>query len=312
MVNADLNNTISTSFDPIIERVMAERDQSHETRKTIIAKIEDIIDRPLVTYFTSQNYPVMLEDSDVDMLEGFLQMMDLSKGLALMISSLGGDGLAAERMIRVCRSYSGTGEYWAIVPSKAKSAATMVCFGSSEIHMGPTAELGPVDPQVPINDNGMWRFIPAYHIVETYKRLFEDAVNQTSGNLEPYLQQLNRYDSGIITDYEAAIELAKDISVTALKTGMMNNETEASIEKKLHVFLTPKSTKTHGRPIYQDMAKNCGLCINEISASSDLWRLVYELYIRTQQYVSGHGDAVKAVESREHAVYVPKPRRDVP
>ncbi|GAH14065.1 unnamed protein product, partial [marine sediment metagenome] len=44
--------------------------------------------------------------------------MDLSKGLALIINSPGGSGLAAERIINVCRSYSGTEEFWAIVPNK--------------------------------------------------------------------------------------------------------------------------------------------------------------------------------------------------
>ena len=52
--------------------------------------------------------------------------MDLSKGLALIISSPGGDGLAAERIINVCRHYSETKEYWAVVPNKAKSTARMV------------------------------------------------------------------------------------------------------------------------------------------------------------------------------------------
>lgn len=80
-------------------------------------------------------------------------MMDLSKGLIIMINSPGGDGLAAERIINVCRSYSGTGEYQVIVPGKAKSAATMVCFGASAIYMSPTSELGPVDPQIVIVDN---------------------------------------------------------------------------------------------------------------------------------------------------------------
>ena len=60
-----------------------------------------------------------------------------------MINSPGGSGLAAERMINVLRSYSGIGEYWAIVPAKAKSAATMVCLGASKILMGPASELGP-------------------------------------------------------------------------------------------------------------------------------------------------------------------------
>lgn len=64
----------------------------------------------------------MIDDADADMLEGILQKLDLTNGLALLISSPGGSGLAAERIINICRNYSVTGEYSAIVPGKAKSA----------------------------------------------------------------------------------------------------------------------------------------------------------------------------------------------
>lgn len=98
--------------NPVIQRVMTEQNQGHETRQGIFIELEKILKRPVVSFFTSFRFPVMIEDADADMLEGVLQKLDLSKGLSLLISSPGGDGLAAERIINVCRSYSGTGEYW--------------------------------------------------------------------------------------------------------------------------------------------------------------------------------------------------------
>ena len=75
----------------------------------VSVKIETILEgRTLVTFFTSFAYPVQIEDADVDMLQSVLQQIDLSKGLVLMISSPGGDGLAAERIVNVCKAYSGT------------------------------------------------------------------------------------------------------------------------------------------------------------------------------------------------------------
>ena len=124
----------------VIARVMAERSQDSSSRRGIFDDIEKVLGRPVVTFFTSFTFPVMIDDTDADMLEGLLQSMDLSKGLALMISSPGGDGTAAERIINVCRSYSKTGDFWAIVPGKAKSAATMICLGASKIYMGPAFE----------------------------------------------------------------------------------------------------------------------------------------------------------------------------
>ena len=291
-------------IDPIITRVMAERAQGHETRSPLFAKLEEKFERPVVSFFTSFSYPVMLDDSDVDMFVGLLQMIDLSKGLVLIVSSPGGDGLAAERMIKTCRRFSGTGDYWVIVPGKAKSAASMLCFGASKIFMGPTSELGPVDPQVLINDNNITRSIPAYHIVTSYRDLFKKAVEE-KGNLEPYLQQLQKYEEHVIRNYESAIELSKDISIRALITGMMDQCTKEQIEDKVKIFLTPEDTKAHSRPIYQDKALECGLKIEGFEPKDEIWKIVYELYIRTNNFVSN--ECSKCIESKEIAFNVPRP-----
>ncbi len=37
---------------------------------------------------------------------------------------------------------------WWLVPRNAKSAATLICLGAKEIHMGVMSQLGPIDPQI--------------------------------------------------------------------------------------------------------------------------------------------------------------------
>jgi ClpP class serine protease len=220
---------------PVIGRVQEEQGQGHATRVKLFTELEKELGRPVVSFFTSLTQPVMIEDDDADIIEGILQGIDLSNGLALFISSHGGDGLAAERILNVCRNYSGTGEFQAIVPAKAKSAATMVCFGASKILMGATSELGPIDPQITLVEDGRTKWFSLYNIVESYKDLFERAVKET-GNLQPYLQQLANYDQREIKEYESAIALSNDIAVRALASGMMNGKSEAAIEKKIQIF----------------------------------------------------------------------------
>ena len=172
------------------------------------------IGRTVITFFTSFRYPVALGDEDVEMVEGLLRTLNLSNGIAIVINSPGGSGLAAERMINLLRSYSGTGEYWAIVPGKAKSAATMVCLGASKILMGPASELGPVDPQQLVRG----KFVSVHHIIDSYHKLFRGAV-KAKGNLEPYLQQLSNYDAREISYLETERDLASDMAVRCLHTG---------------------------------------------------------------------------------------------
>lgn len=287
----------------VYDRVLEEVGQGHSTRKDLFVQLEAHLDRPIVSFFTSFRYPVMIQDDDADMLEGVLQSLDLSKGLALLISSPGGDGLAAERIVNMCRSYSGTGEFWAIVPGKAKSAATIVCFGASKITMGPTSELGPVDPQ--LNEGG--NVFSVYNLVASYEDLFGRAVGDKAGNMQPYLQQLEHYDEREIAEFRSAIELSKDIAARLLGTGMMSKRAEKTIMDKIKMFLTPEQTKAHGRPIYRDEAGKCGLNIEPIEPDSDFWSTVYALYIRSNNLVQT--TASKCIESIEHSYTAEPPIR---
>ena len=291
--------------DPIIRQVMTEESQGHETRRGLFVQLERELGRPVVTFFTSFKFPVGIEDADVDMLAGLLQDMDLSNGLALVVSSPGGNGLAAERIINACRSHSGTGEYWTLVPGKAKSAATMICFGASKIFMGAASELGPIDPQCTVSEEGVLKRFSVYNIVKSYENLFRRAV-RAKGNLQPYLQQLANYDEREIEEFKAALSLAKDIAVRTLASGMMKSCSQKAIEKKIRIFLTPERTKIHGRPIYKEEAEQCGLSIETCDVKSSLWRLLYELYIRTNIFVSRR--ASKCIESRELSFVAAPPK----
>lgn len=288
---------------PVFSQVLTEQRQGAPTRKLVIERIELILGRPLVTFFTSFRYPVSIEDNDVELLEGVLQTMDLSDGLALLISSPGGSGIAAERIINICRSYSGKGEYWAIVPSRAKSAATMICLGASKIYMAASSELGPVDPQfIKADEKGERKSYSIHDIVSSYDRLFNDAVSLTEGNLEPYLQKLKEYHPWDMEMFKKLCSLSKDIAVQALKTGMMTGLSDQKIQKNISMFLTTKETKVHERPIYIKDALNCQLTVEAIDAkASPLWKLIYELYIRTNNYVSTEKRA-KCIESRSQSM----------
>lgn len=284
--------------DPVISKVQTEQTQAHSTRRQLFFDLAEVLGRPVFTFFTSFRYPVAMGDEDIEILEDLLRTLDLSKGIAVIISSPGGSGLAAERMINVLRSYSGTGEYWAIVPSKAKSAATMVCLGASQIFMGPASELGPVDPQLEYRG----QLLSVHHVIDSYHKLFRGAA-KAKGNLEPYLQQLANYDASQISHLETERDLATDMAVRCLHTGMLSGASAEKIKQKIKVFLQPQHTKAHGRPIYREEAKKCGLDIEFSDPSSECWKLIYELYVRSSNFVTQI--AAKVIETSEGSFYVP-------
>ena len=285
----------------VIQQVLEERFQGHDTRKHLYSELEKEIGVPIISFFTSFTYAVMLEDNDADMLEGVLQKCDLSKGFALLLSSPGGSGLAAERIINICRSYSGKGEYTVIIPGKAKSAATMISLGASRIIMGKTSELGMIDPQIVIKkEEEEPKWFSVYNIVKSYQELFGKAVKE-KGNLQPYLQQLANYDERDIAEYRSALSLSEDIAVKSLEAGMLSGLTEGEIKKKIEIFLTPeKGKKVHGRPIYAQDALDCGLNVEIRNVKERFWSVVYELYIRLNNYVSTNNVA-KCIECKDYS-----------
>lgn len=271
-------------------RVMQEARQDWELRKELIGKIERRLRGKVIVYFSSfYDEDAMMSDRDAEMIESILAIEHSDGKVILVLNSAGGSGLAAERIVNVCRSYSD-GKFEVIVPHMAKSAATMICFGASRIHMSTTAELGPVDPQVKYKNNatGEKEWISAQEYVRSYEQLMEKAVSGEAKRIETLVQQLVRYDARYIEQLKSAQELSESISIKLLKSGMMSRFTKEKINEKILPFLIQKETKSHSRMITMAEAKNIGLKVNEIPLQSELWRWLWELYVRADFAVSVH------------------------
>lgn len=77
--------------------------------------------------------------------EYFAQREELPKSqpIALLIHSLGGSATVAYKLANLIRKRCG--DFVAVVPKYAKSAATLLTLGASEIVLDKYAELGPID-----------------------------------------------------------------------------------------------------------------------------------------------------------------------
>lgn len=74
------------------------------------------------------------------------------KPMHVLLSSPGGDGETAIRIVRALRCRT---ELTILVPDMAKSAATILRLGADRILMGPGGDLGPVDPQFQIGGRSL-------------------------------------------------------------------------------------------------------------------------------------------------------------
>ena len=89
----------------------------------------------------------------ITLLEETLHDAALAEDLHVLLDTPGGDGESAVRMLR--QAQSRCRELTLVVPNQAKSAGTLFALGADHILMGPTSDLGPVDPQIRMPD-GSW------------------------------------------------------------------------------------------------------------------------------------------------------------
>lgn len=282
-------------------KVGREAHQDPELRRPLLRKLQKHFQATVVSFFTSFTRPgVQITDDDAEMLESVLAVEHGDGKLVLILNSPGGQALAAERIVNVCRAYS-CGKFEVVIPHMAKSAATMICFGASTIHMSKTAELGPVDPQVPYKDEtGNEKWISAQEYVRSYRKLIEQASSGQFPRIEPFLQQLNRFDAREIEAMESAQGLSADISVQLLKSGMMAGLAEVDIRAKIDRFLSQTETRSHGRMINHAGAEASGLNVNILDLHSEVWNTLWELFVRSDWSVSSNCN--KIIESPTAAV----------
>lgn len=279
------------------ELTQKEVTQHHSLRKPLIEKIKKIRDgRLVISFFISFQSRSPLGPEDANMIEEVLVNSDTSKGVTLLLDAPGGDGLAAERIIQLCKKYSKK-DFETIVPARAKSAATMVCLGSDRILMGATSELGPIDPQIPMKFGDTWQWVAAQHVIRTYDQLMSDAVALIQGNIEPYLQQLAQFNATQIQMLRSATKLSESIAISSLKRGMLKSLNEDEIKTRIKCFTDPDITLSHGRALSIEHLGDCGLNIEEINLRSELWRNARDLYTRSTFVVDRGESGRKLLET---------------
>ena len=113
--------------------------------------------------------------------------------LDLLVQSSGGDIHAAYLIMLTLRERmnKGKGELIACVPSRAQSAATLLCLGADKILLGELGALGPLDAQIRIGitDAGTPNYISALHLLKALSRLQEfslESFTAMAGHLDAH------------------------------------------------------------------------------------------------------------------------------
>ena len=158
--------------DKYIQKLLVALDE--EKQDSVKSVIKDFIVYELKDYkeiFEKYHVLIQFDDTtmrrvDADNIYESLKAIpqDAQKDILLVLYSFGGDIASAYLISKLCREFT-TGKVVVAVPRLAKSAATLICCGADEIHMGSLSELGPIDPQI----NGL----PALGLKNTIRQIAE-------------------------------------------------------------------------------------------------------------------------------------------
>ncbi len=200
----------------------------------------------------------------------------------LMINSPGGDPNAAEKILMMCRERFNV-EFNVIVPNYAKSAAAMIALGVDKIYMGYLAELGPIDPQIPIIlPTGQVQLIPARAYIGGLDSI-RDRILKYKEPVQIFLPILSQIRPDILKFCEDAIDNSREFAEKWLKAGMLKHDPQQA-EKVAKELATGEKYKTHGKVInFKEAKEELKLNAELIDNQSELWHLVWELYLRSVQ-----------------------------
>lgn len=224
---------------------------------------------------TGARFIVMIDqvfNYGVTFIEELVMGGDPSQPLHLMLSSPGGDGEVAVRLVRSMQARCS--KLTIIVPDMAKSAATIMCLGADELLMGPASDLGAVDPQFPVNG----RLVGAREI--------EQAVASAEARVQAAPATFALY-SGLLTDVNMLmVEQARsakarsyDLIREALSCATRTSKRCDTLAEKLRGPLVDDAVY-HGATLGPDQAIGLGLPVKKAHLESQEWQLIWSLWTR--------------------------------
>lgn len=249
-------------------------------RRQKIAEVEKVTQRPLIVYATActtMKGPLPIEALMIDYSDkiGFKAVTERIEppNLDVLIHSPGGVPDATESIVQQLRAKFSNIRF--IVPSFAKSAATMLAMSGNEIIMDRDAELGPIDPQMR-TQTGM---SPAEAIREQFKRIQQE-IQKDGSKLAGYVPILAQYGPSLLVDAEHATERSKKMVSDWLKTYMLANEPDANAtaDRICNFLCDHERFKTHGYAIRIGDLLPLGVKVTDLRSDPALYQAVDEVY----------------------------------
>jgi hypothetical protein len=225
-------------------------------------------------HLTGQYLQITHED-----INGFMSCiygMDWNKGLTLLLHTPGGVTNATETIVAYL--WSKFRDLEVIIPTYAMSAGTMISLAADRLIMGRQSQLGPIDPQMPMQQ----RFVSAQAIVDQFDRAKLDVLNNRdlAHVWAPVLQSLG---PALLQEARNALDYAEQIVAEWLEQRMFARIKNSRARRRAalqtaHHFNDAAIHKSHGRRIDRDEARAQNIVVEDLEGDQLLQEAVLTAY----------------------------------
>lgn len=226
-------------------------------------------------------------DFCVPMFEDTLTTVSKDDRLYVMISSPGGDGETALRMVR--SAHERCSELRVIVPDQAKSAATIFALGADRIFMGSSSDLGPIDPQIPVASIDIARgpdFVAARQIIEAVK-YGEESIKERPDTYPLHATLLGQITGLTLQQAKFAMNRTSDLVIEMLEScPRRTGEEAAQIWERIKGPLF-EDTTYHATSIGYKRALELDLPVDYLEPEEKLWKDIWFVYCQYLQLIRG-------------------------
>ena len=194
--------------------------------------------------------------------------------LDLIVHSPGGSTEGAEQIVNYLRAKFR--HIRVIVPQCAMSAATMIACASDRIVMGKHSAIGPIDPQISLEDGSD---VPAQSLIDEYRFAKKEMLRSPQTEL-PWSAKITHTPRGLLILCRNEIKRSRRIVESWLRKYMFKGRKNASsLGAKVAKWLSTYSEHlTHGRPIGIRVARKHGLVVDALEDNQVLQELVLSIH----------------------------------
>jgi len=250
-------------------------------RQQLIRDIEEITQRRFIVYFANRFAAGSdIADDDPILMTELLHDVGADVPVDLMIETNGGKTDSTEALVSLLQNRIK--DLRVVVANAAKSNGTLVALAGKSIVMGPTSELGPIDPHL----NGIPCTVLAQPQVEA--------------------SNFPLYQLAVL-----GLKQTRKLATRLLKAGMLHGTDDAVIEALVNDLATRETYFSHGSTIDHAEAAALGLKIEALAEDDPFWRRVWLLY-SMYDFDARRDGYVKIFEGRALSTSVAQPAQPAP